>query len=151
MLALGDGFLTLSTCSRFSSLPWSWFLSHRAKSLSCVTAPRVSLSWAYSDFTCADRTFKEQRVWVWECSYSTVCVLWVKTRLFHQQHFLFGFTLTSLPNIQRLSYSNWDNVLPFQEYWHVHVFLCMYMRGHSLIPTFWVPCMAHFLQLSLQV
>lgn len=60
---LRDGFLTLSTCSRFSSLSWSWFLSHRAKSLSCVTAPRVSLSLAYSDFTCADRTrSKEQTV-----------------------------------------------------------------------------------------
>lgn len=57
---LGVGFLTLSTCSRFSSLSWSWFLSHRAKSLSCVTAPRVSLSLAYSDFTCTDRS-KERR------------------------------------------------------------------------------------------
>lgn len=43
-------FLTLSTCSRFSSLPWSWFLSNRAKSLSWVTAPRVSLRLTYSDF-----------------------------------------------------------------------------------------------------
>lgn len=52
--------LTLSTCSRFSSLSWSWFLSHRAKSLSCVTAPRVSLSLAYSDFTCREqREFEE--------------------------------------------------------------------------------------------
>lgn len=58
--ALGAGLLTLSTCSRFSSLSWSWFFSHRAKSLSCVTAPRVSLSLAYSDFTCADRTSKSK-------------------------------------------------------------------------------------------
>lgn len=43
--------LTLSTCSRFSSLPWSWFLSNRAKSLSCVTAPRVSLRLTYSDWS----------------------------------------------------------------------------------------------------
>lgn len=49
---VGSGSPTLSTCSKFSSLPWSWFLSQRAKSLSCVTTPRASLSWAYSDFTC---------------------------------------------------------------------------------------------------
>lgn len=62
METLAFAFLTLSTCSRFSSLPWSWFLSHTAKSLSCVTAPRVSLSWAYSDFTCANTTSKERRL-----------------------------------------------------------------------------------------
>ncbi|TNN69050.1 hypothetical protein EYF80_020753 [Liparis tanakae] len=45
---------------------------HRAKSLSCVTAPRVSLSWAYSDFTCADRTSKEQRDGVSESIRTTV-------------------------------------------------------------------------------
>ena len=45
------GFLTLSTCSRFSSLPWSWFFSRTAESRSHVTVPSVSLSWAYSAFT----------------------------------------------------------------------------------------------------
>lgn len=60
ILALWVHPLTLSTCSRFSSLSWSWFLSHRAKSLSCVTAPRVSLSLAYSDFTCTEQRELEE-------------------------------------------------------------------------------------------
>lgn len=61
-------FLTLSTCSRFSSLPWSWFLSNRAKSLSCVTAPRVSLRLTYSDFS-RKRQKREQvdYTWAWRC------------------------------------------------------------------------------------
>lgn len=63
-------FLTLSTCSRFSSLPWSWFLSNRAKSLSCVTAPRVSLRLTYSDFTHKNKKREEIdlnsiRAWSW--------------------------------------------------------------------------------------
>lgn len=60
------GRLTLSTCSRFSSLPRSWFLSNRAKSLSCVTAPRVSLRLTYSDFI--PKTQKRGQVnyiWAW--------------------------------------------------------------------------------------
>lgn len=57
-------FLTLSTCSRFSSLPWSWFLSNRAKSLSCVTAPRVSLRLTYSDFS-PKKQKREQIDYIW--------------------------------------------------------------------------------------
>lgn len=91
--ALRAGFLTLSTCSRFSSLSWSWFLSHRAKSLSCVTAPRVSLSWAYSDFTCADRISKGQRDWVWECSCTTVYFLGLFSGCFNFTFFYLVFTL----------------------------------------------------------
>lgn len=89
---LGAGFLTLSTCSRFSSLSWSWFLSHRAKSLSCVTAPRVSLSLAYSDFTCADTTSKEHRHWVSQCSW-TVYPIWVHPNIWLSHYALLIFCL----------------------------------------------------------
>lgn len=72
-------FLTLSTCSRFSSLPWSWFLSNRAKSLSCVTAPRVSLRLTYSDFS----PKKQKRehihyIWAWWCRLYTSAWVWVQ-------------------------------------------------------------------------
>ncbi len=43
--------LTFSTCSRFSSLPWSSVLSNRAQSLSTVTVYRASSSFSYSLFT----------------------------------------------------------------------------------------------------
>lgn len=42
---------TFRTCSRFSSLAWSWCFSFTAKSRSLVTMVSVCLSRAYSAFT----------------------------------------------------------------------------------------------------